>query len=71
MKKIFLVFAKLKSNHRNCEAAFESESLAQAYCAHRHRESGSPYMNFLVQEVPVLDGTPKMNRIMLGFPEGT
>lgn len=71
MKKIYLVLAKLKSNHRNCEAAFESERLAQAFRAHRQKEAGSPYMTFMVVEVPVLDGTPGMNRIMLGFPEGT
>jgi hypothetical protein len=69
MKKIHLVFAKLKSNHKNCEAAFESESLAQAYRAHRQKEAGSEYRTFVVEEVPVLDGTPKMNSIVLGFPE--
>lgn len=71
MKKIHLVLSRLKSNHRNCEAAFESRAQALAYCSHMERESGTPYKTFLVVEVPLMDGTPEMNRIMLGFPEGT
>jgi hypothetical protein len=69
MEKIHLVLSKLKSNHKKCEAAFQSASQAEAYRAHRQIEAGSEYRTFVVEEVPVLDGTPKMNRIMLGFPE--
>jgi len=71
MEKIHLVFSKLKSNHKKCEAAFHSASQAEAYRAHRQTEAGNEYRTFVVEEVSVLDGTPKMNRIMLGFPEGT
>ena len=71
MKTMFLVFSRLKSNHKRVEAAFESRAQAFAYRAHKERESGNEYRTFLVEEVPVLDGTPEMNRIMLGFPEGS
>lgn len=74
MEKIHLVFSKLKSNHKKCEAAFHSASQAEAYRAHRQTKVGNEYneyRTFVVEEVSVLDGTPKMNRIMLGFPEGT
>lgn len=71
MKTIFLVSSRLKSNHRRVEAAFESRLQAAAYRMHKERTAGNEYRTFLVEEVPVLDGTPEMNRIMLGLPEGS
>lgn len=62
---MYLVMSKLKSNHRKVVAAFLSRRLAEVYCLHKQAEIGSEYNKFFVQEVPLLDETPEMNKIML------
>ena len=65
MKKIYLVLSKLKSNHVRVLASFESESLAGIYRRHKEVLEGHEYVNFHVVEVPLMDGTPEMNEIVL------
>ena len=70
--KVFVVVSKMKSNHTKVIAAFNSSNLAEVYRLHKEREQGSDYLSFRVLEVPLLDETPEMNRMVLeGFPERT
>lgn len=62
---IYLVISKLKSNHTSVVAAFESRHLADLYCLHKQGTDGNEYNKFIVREVPILDGTPEMNKIVL------
>ena len=73
---IYLVIRKVKSNHTKVVAAFKSRHLAEVYRLHKQNERGSEYnlhlglagidLEFFVQEVSILDGTPEINKIMLG-----
>lgn len=63
---IYLVVSRLKSNHTNVVAAFNDKNLAEVYAGHKQREVGSPFNRFFVQEVPLMDESPEMNRIVLG-----
>lgn len=68
--KVFVVVSKMKSNHIKTLAAFKSLNLAEVYRLHKEREQGSDYLSFLVLEVPLLDETAEMNRMVLEwFPE--
>ena len=62
---IHLVVEVEARNHTKVVGAFQSRYLAEVYCLHKSSEIGSPYLKFFVQKVELLDGTPKMNEIVL------